>query len=284
MTVTQQRSLGLSILVHVILLALLMYLTITTRMPPWDEGLAGGGGGGSFVEFGTVEFATPEQMQVAPVQETEEVTKTETEEEVLTSEAEETVNITPPVKKKINKPVVKPVEVKKKPVAVTNPPVVLPKVEEKKPDPMALYKPGKKGQGGSPSGTQQGGGTGGDGTGSGSGSGSGIGSGSGGGSGTGSGGGNGDGNGIGFDLTGRNWRLKPKLEDTSQETGKVVIEIIVDKYGNVSSATGPARGSTTSSQVLYQKARTAALQAKFTPSAKGVEEQRGTITFVFSFE
>jgi TonB family protein len=199
---------------------------------------------------------------------------------------EETVNIPPAVKKPEKKPEVKPTETKKPEVKTPKPPVELPKVVEKKPDPTALYKPGKKGQGGSPTGSQQGTGTGGDGTGSGGGSGSGTGSGSGsgGGSGTGSGGGNGDGTGIGFDLTGRNWRQKPKLEDTSQETGKVVIEIVVDKYGNVTSATGPSRGSTTSSQVLYQKARQAALQAKFSPSPKGVEEQRGTITFVFAFE
>jgi len=82
-------------------------------------------------------------------------------------------------------------------------------------------------------------------------------------------------------LTGRSWRKKPSLDDNSQETGKVVIEIVVDKNGNVTSANGPARGSTTQSPSLYQKAKQAALQAKFSPSADGVEEQRGTITFDF---
>jgi outer membrane biosynthesis protein TonB len=283
MNATQTRSLTLSIVVHVLILALLMLLSITSKIPPWEEGLAGGGGGGSFVEFGTVEFAAPDPSVTPPPQQTEPTPITETEEEVMTSEVEETINVPPPVKKPEKKPVVKPTETKK-PVATVTKPVELPKIPDKKPDPSALYKPGKKGQGGSLTGTQQGGGTGGEGTGSGGGSGSGTGSGSGGGSGTGSGGGHGDGTGIGFDLTGRSWRVKPKLEDSSQETGKVVIEIIVDKYGNVSSANGPARGSTTSSQVLYQKARLAAMQAKFTPSAKGVEEQRGTITFVFAFE
>lgn len=282
MNATQTRSLTLSLVVHGILLALLMLFSITTKIPPFDEGLAGGGGGGSFVEFGTLDFASTEPVSV-PEEQVEQPVN-DTEEEVITSDVEESVTVPPPVKKPEKKPEIKkPVETKK-PVTTTVTPVQLPKVEEKKPDPMALYKPGKKGQGGSPTGTQQGGGTGGEGTGTGGGSGPGTGSGSGGGSGTGSGGGHGDGTGIGFDLTGRNWRQKPKLEDNSQETGKVVIEIVVDKYGNVTSATGPARGSTTSSQVLYQKARQAALQAKFSPSPKGVEEQRGTITFVFAFE
>jgi TonB family protein len=132
-----------------------------------------------------------------------------------------------------------------------------------------------------PGGTGNGGnGGGGTGTGQGSGDGSGIGPGGGGGTG---GGGGGD-NGPGFDLTGRNWRKKPSLEDNSQETGEVVIAIVVDKDGNVTSANGPARGSTIMSPQLYQKAKAAALQAKFTPSTDGVEEQRGTITFDFKLE
>jgi TonB family protein len=77
---------------------------------------------------------------------------------------------------------------------------------------------------------------------------------------------------------------KPSLSDQSQETGKVVIEVVVDKDGNVTSANGPARGSTTAAQVLVNKAKQAAREAKFSKSPEGVEEQRGTITFVFKFE
>jgi TonB family protein len=87
--------------------------------------------------------------------------------------------------------------------------------------------------------------------------------------------------GTGFDLKGRSWSKKPGMEDNSEETGRVVIEIVVDKNGNVTSANGPARGSTTASPSLYKKAKQAALQAKFSPSPDGVEEQRGTITFDF---
>ena len=79
-------------------------------------------------------------------------------------------------------------------------------------------------------------------------------------------------------------RVKPRLEESSQETGKVVIEVIVDKDGNVTSTNGPARGSTTSAPVLVNKAKQAAKEAKFSKSPTGVEEQRGTITFVFKFE
>ena len=97
--------------------------------------------------------------------------------------------------------------------------------------------------------------------------------------------GNGKGDsGISYDLAGRSMTRKPNISDQSQETGKVIIEIVVDKDGNVTTVNGPARGSTTSAPVLVAKAKQAAKNAKFSKSPSGVEEQRGTITFVFKFE
>ena len=278
MSSQQAKSAGLSLGIHALILLLLMFLYITSPIPPFEEGLAGGGGGGSFVEFGTVDVV---EAPAAPQPVVEEVK----DEQILTSDIEETVAIDQPEKKKPETPkkpekkIVTPVV--KKPEPVKQP--ELAKVEERKPDAQALY-PGKRGNAGNPAGTTSGTGTGGEGTGSGGGKGSGTGSGSGGGSGTGSGGGNGDGSGFGYDLGGRKIRVRPRLEESSQETGKVVISVIVDKDGNVTNADGPARGSTTTSPVLVSKAKQAAREAKFEKSPNGVEEQRGTITFVFKFQ
>lgn len=268
----QYRSLFLTLLIHAGLFIALMFLYVTSKNPPWEEGLAGGGGGGSFVEFGTLEFNDAPQVTPQPQE-----TSIEKDDEIITSDIEETVAINQPEKKKDPKPD------KKKDVTTTKPVVkepVLAKVEERKADPRSLY-PGKRGSSGSPTGTQPGNGTGGTGSGSGGGNGDGTGTGSGGGSGTGSGGGNGDGAGIGFDLTGRNFRSLPRLEDRSQEQGRVVIEIIVDKSGNVLRADGPARGSTITNAALVRKSIEAAKKAKFSPSPQGVEEQKGSITFNF---
>jgi outer membrane biosynthesis protein TonB len=276
----QYRSLALTVLIHAAILALLMLFYISSPIPPWEEGLAGGGGGGSFVEFGELEF-----NDVPPVptpSSSEQALTKEEEDELLTSDIEETVSVEQPDKKKTEKKEEKIVkkEVKKN----TSTPVIkqpeLAKVEERKADPRSLY-PGKKGTGGAPTGTQSGKGTGGEGTGDGGGIGDGTGPGSDGGSGGGSGGGTGPGQGIGFDLTGRNMRSMPRLEDRSQEQGKIVIEIIVDKNGNVLRAEGPARGSTITNGTLVRKSKEAAMKAKFSPSAKGVEEQKGSITFNF---
>lgn len=269
----QYRSLFLTLLIHAGLFIMLMFLYITSQNPPWEEGLAGGGGGGSFVEFGTLEFN--DAPQVTPQTQETPINK---DDEIITSDIEETVAINQPDKKKDPKPD------KKKDIKPTTKPVikepVLAKVEERKADPRSLY-PGKKGSSGSPTGTQPGNGTGGTGNGNGGGNGDGTGTGSGGGTGTGSGGGNGDGAGIGFDLTGRNFRSLPRLEDRSQEQGRVVIEIIVDKSGNVLRADGPARGSTITNASLVRKSMEAARKAKFSPSPQGVEEQKGSITFNF---
>lgn len=269
----QYRSLFLTLLIHAGLFIALMFLYVTSKNPPWEEGLAGGGGGGSFVEFGTLEFNDAPQVTPQPQE-----TAIEKDDEIITSDMEETVAINQPEKKKDPKPD------KKKDVKPTTKPVikepVLAKVEERKADPRSLY-PGKRGSSGSPTGTQPGNGTGGTGSGDGGGNGDGNGAGSGGGTGTGSGGGNGDGAGIGFDLTGRNFRSLPRLEDRSQEQGRVVVEIIVDKSGNVLRADGPARGSTITNATLVRKSLEAAKKAKFSPSPQGVEEQKGSITFNF---
>lgn len=274
MTADQTRSILISVGIHVIIAILLMFLYVTTPNPPWEEGLAGGGGGGSFVEFGTLDIS-----EVTPAAPLEQPVKDD-KEEILTSDVEETVAINQPEKPK-DKPKEK---VEKQPVVKKDPPkeqVQLAKVEERRPDPRALYVPGKRGNQGNPNGSQDGNGTGGQGTGNGGGNGSGNGTGSGGGSGTGSGGGNGAGNGIYFDLSGRSFVARPRIEDNSQEQGRVVIDITVDKNGKVVSANGPGRGSTTTSATLVKKAKESAMKTVFSASPNGVEEQRGSITFNF---
>lgn len=90
----------------------------------------------------------------------------------------------------------------------------------------------------------------------------------------------GHGNGPRYRLRGREMIKIPQMVDDSQAEGKVVVEITVDANGMVVQAYPRARGSTTTSSVLYAKARQAAFTAKFN-IAEGTMEQKGTITFVF---
>jgi hypothetical protein len=95
-------------------------------------------------------------------------------------------------------------------------------------------------------------------------------------------GGPGNGPGYSYSLSGRSLLIKPVINDKSQETGKVVLRITVDKDGKVTGADGPAQGSTTTSSYLLGLAKKAAMGCKFN-SPNGVpDEQFGTITFIFT--
>ncbi len=111
----------------------------------------------------------------------------------------------------------------------------------------------------------------------------GTGGGTGGGKGPGTGPGNGPGSGgYGFSLSGRSVVSPPPLSKDTKEEGKVVVEITVDKTGKVIKADPNGRGTNTNSAILKAKARQAALATVFNVSGE-FEEQKGTITIIFSF-
>ena len=88
--------------------------------------------------------------------------------------------------------------------------------------------------------------------------------------------------GNGFSLTGRSLNGSlPKPTYSIQEEGVVVIEIIVDKDGNVTSAVPILRGSTTQNKYLQDKAVEAAKKAKFNIDKNAAAYQKGTITYKF---
>ena len=82
-------------------------------------------------------------------------------------------------------------------------------------------------------------------------------------------------------LGGRNMVKPPIIKDISQEEGKVIVDIIVDKNGKVLRANPGARGSTTTSAVLYKIAKEAALSTKFNTNPQAPEQQKGQIVFTF---
>lgn len=66
-----------------------------------------------------------------------------------------------------------------------------------------------------------------------------------------------------------------------QASGKVVVDIWVDNYGNVQKAVAGAEGTTVTDKTLWQAARKAALGAHFNMSADAPALQKGTITYIF---
>lgn len=272
----RSRSVIMSIAVHAALFLILLFTMMKTPIPPFAEA---GGNGGVIVNIGNVEEAGGDVQPMAEVISKDPVVEKTTaqtapEEEFATQETE-VVDI-PPVKKTDVKKDVKPTktEVKVTPKAVTPPKTV---------NPTAIYQ-GKttasknqgtgKGAGdqGDPEGDPRSTYTGKNGTGGTGGIGNG---------GDGDGPGSGPGKGVSFSLSRRKLLSTPKISDHSQETGKVVVDITVDREGNVETAVPGGRGSTTTSAYLFRLAKEAAMKTKFNPSPENADIQKGTISFVF---
>lgn len=87
--------------------------------------------------------------------------------------------------------------------------------------------------------------------------------------------------GISYNLKGRSSLSIPKPQYNLQESGKVVVEITVDKNGKVVNARPGMPGSTTSNSTLFEAARKAAMKAKFNSDNNAPAYQQGTITYHF---
>lgn len=88
--------------------------------------------------------------------------------------------------------------------------------------------------------------------------------------------------GISYQLGGRTIAqiIKPKNE--SQQQGKVVVTIRVNRSGKVISASPGAKGSTTTNAYLFSKAKSAALKTSFEANSNAPEIQIGTIVYNFT--
>lgn len=84
---------------------------------------------------------------------------------------------------------------------------------------------------------------------------------------------------VGAGLSDRGVRNAPQINDRSQKTGRVVIEVCVDRNGKVVKADFTQRGSTTADTELIELARRNARNYIF--STSDVEEQCGTISYDF---
>lgn len=93
------------------------------------------------------------------------------------------------------------------------------------------------------------------------------------------------GEGVSFSLDGRrSIGDLPKPENNSQEYGKVVVKITVDRNGVVTKAEPIQRGTTTPDLYLQNEAKKAALKARFNADPKAAAIQEGTITYIFELK
>ena len=292
----KRKSFVITTVIYALLLLILFFIRFWPPSNTTELLLAGGGGGGGVtVNFGDSNFGSGDDFksEVLNVKnETKQVAApSEPDDQIIAQEnsTEESVVIPKNEKAKTPKVVVKK-EIK--------PVVEKPKVNKNTNDALANIlngsnkggdgddkHSGNKGKANGSLGSSDyygnggsGGGTGGgNGTGNGTGSGSGSGSGSGGGSGSGSGGG------IGYFLGNRKALSTPKPNsDCSNETGNVVVEVTVDKGGNVIKAVPGIKGTTITASCLKEQARLSAMKTKWQAKEDAPERQVGKIVYSFS--
>ncbi len=261
----EKRSFAITVTLHVLLILLLLFFGFTYLDPPPESGIA--------INFGTSETGSgieqpQEAVQAAPQKSRPEVTPVETEikEEVVTQEIAEAPVIEKEQKKEPVVDVEKPVE-KKEEEPVKKPD---PKPEKSTTDALSSILNGPESEG-TTSGGEGNDNLAGD-----------------------KGDPDGDpdarayyGNGRGLDgdgnylLGGRKALNKEKFLQDCNESGIVVVQIEVDRSGQVIRATPGVKGTTNSAACLLDPAKRAALATRFNSDSEAPSKQVGTIIYNF---
>ncbi len=79
----------------------------------------------------------------------------------------------------------------------------------------------------------------------------------------------------------RDMVIPPKLSNATENKGIVVVDIEVDRYGNVTKTTAGGIGSTTTNEYLYTKAEFACRGARFNEYLKGPILTKGQIIVTY---
>lgn len=285
----QKKSIAISIFLYGTMILILFFIRF---WPPsnLEELIAGGGGGGVTVNFGDSELGSGAnyKSEVLDIKNQAKQTPTQVtpDESILSRENSTEESVVIPQKEKPLKPT--PV-LKEEPKPV----VVKPKVSNNTNDALSSIMNGsnKGGDGDDKTAGNKGkangslssngyygtGGSGG-GTGGGNGTGKGIGTGSGYGAGT----GGGSGGGTGYSLGNRKAISKPSPKYTCNESGKVVVEVSVDRNGKTIDAIAGIKGTTNTAKCLLDQARIAAMNTKWDASSDAPEKQVGKIVYNFN--
>ena len=97
-------------------------------------------------------------------------------------------------------------------------------------------------------------------------------------------GGGSGGNGIALNLNGRKFISLPRIQDDGQTSGKITVDISVDKNGTIVTAKAGGRGTTISNASLWDKCERAVLGCKLNAISSGPEIQAGSVIFTFILE
>ena len=257
---------------HVVITLIILFLGFSTPLPlPGEEGI--------IINFGTDDdglgFTQPSRQEsTPPAPRPTPVTEPETENQLVTQDFEEAPSLPQPEQEETRQPEpVTPVEEPQpEPVEEAVPEEVAEEVPERTPNPNALF-PGRSASGDTDSSEGETTGTGNQGREAGSPD-----------SPHRIGGDSGSPDGISFSLAGRNPLSLPLPDYNYQVEGIVVVEVTVNRNGDVTNAIPGVRGSTTLNDYLLNTAKRAAERAKFNVKPDAPAFQKGTITYHFRLQ
>lgn len=242
-----------TVIFHAALLMLILFAAFRTPLPLPEESGMEVNLGYSETGLGDIQEET-DQEQVQPQQEVKQAAE---EEEIQNSVEEESVRIADKKKKEKPKEIKKPVEKpKEEPKPKVNPNAMYTKANPKT---NSQGVAGGSGDQGKPDGSLESTNY----------------------DGSGGSGNNPNGKGVGFQLSGRTSKNLPVPKYDSNDQGKVVVEIVVDKSGKVIKATAGVKGSTIVETQLLKQCEAAALKSQFSSNNNAAEQQVGTITYHF---
>jgi len=89
------------------------------------------------------------------------------------------------------------------------------------------------------------------------------------------------GQGVGYGLSGRNLQVNGKETQDCNESGTVVVRIVVNKLGEVVSAKPGVKGTTNNDPCLLKPAQNTALMHRWFPDANAPEKQIGFVVIEF---
>jgi hypothetical protein len=81
-----------------------------------------------------------------------------------------------------------------------------------------------------------------------------------------------------YQMKGRTMITPPVISNATENKGRVVLSVTIDRYGIVQKVEAGMTGSTTTNEYLYTKAKFAAKGARFSETTTGPLETKGTIT------
>lgn len=279
----QKKSLAITAAIFVLLFLMLIFIKFASEIRIQE--LAGGGGGGVTVNFGDSEVGSGAdyRSEVLNVSEASKQVPTPSapEEEILSQESDDAVSVAEtkkPVKTEVKKVESKVVpEVKKTSKSADDALANMFNSSNKGGD----GDDGVAGNKGKANGDKNSSSYYGDG-GSGGGTGGGNGTGNGPGNGSGNGPGSGGGNGGGYSLGNRKALTKPDPKYVCNETGKVVVEVTVDRTGKTIGVVSGVKGTTNTAKCLADQAKIAAMNTRWQADEDAPEKQVGRIVYTFS--